>query len=250
MRVSISVASGRKALLALGAAALFSGFPGMALAQDDGSGADVGGQSSTSPSGLALQAEVDRSLSDAAIVAQQSLSDMMASQGAGASTSLTPVNISSLPPELQRPITVAWTGPADSLVQRVAQGIGYSFSETGVAPVVPDMVVVRYNNEPAAIVLQDLGLRVSKVAQVSVDTTARSITYVNNPPQIAPIVPPDVGSGEPLPSPPPAPPHHHHDEASPARNVHRPARTSHHAAPAVPDPTIYGYPKSLFIGGQ
>jgi hypothetical protein len=89
------------------------------------------------------------------------------------------------------------------------------------------MVVVRYNNEPAAIVLQDLGLRVSKVAQVSIDTTARSITYVNNAPQIAPLTPPTPASS----SAPEATHRYHHRSGSSSS-------------------TIYGYPKSLFIGGQ
>ncbi len=224
-------ASARRALLSMGVAAILSVAPRYALAQDDGSGADQGAKPNTALSDLALQSEVDRSLSDAAGVAKQALTDMEAAEGAGASASLAPVNISSLPPELQRPITVAWTGPADALVRRVAQGIGYTYSETGTAPVVPDMVVVRYNNEPAAIVLQDLGLRVSKVAQVSVDTTARSITYVNNPPQIAPLVPP---TPTPATTPPPAPakPHHNRHASSPDSL------------------TIYGYPKSLFLDGQ
>lgn len=228
MRDTLHLAAApRRALLHIGAVAVLSVAPGLALAQDDGSGADQGRQAPVSLSDVALQSEVYRSLSDAAGVAQQSISEMMASEGAGASASLAPVNITSLPPELQRPITVAWTGPADALVQRVAQGIGYSYSETGAAPVVPDMVVVRYNNEPAAIVLQDLGLRVSKVAQVSIDTTARSITYVNNAPQIAPLTPPT-----PTHSSVPDTTHHYRHRAGSSSS------------------TIYGYPKSLFIGGQ
>ena len=203
----------------------------MARAQADSgdSSADSPQQSppSSAPlSDVALQAEVDRSLSDASATANQALSDMAASEGSGLSQSLRPVNISSLPPELQRPVTVSWTGPADALVQRVAQGIGYTYTETGTPPVVPDMVVVRYNNEPAAIVLQDLGLRINKVGQISIDTTARAITYVNNAPQIAPLPAPAA----PPPSPASDPMVHHHSGRPPS--------------------TIDGYPKSLFIGGQ
>jgi hypothetical protein len=182
--------SRRKWLLA-GAAYLFLiGGTQIAQAQaaDDGDGAPQGVEQPAPALDETLQSEVDRSLSDAAGTASSAMNDLLAAEGAGgASSTMAHINVQSMPPEMQRPITLAWTGPADQAVSRIAQSIGYSFYETGKVPVVPDLVVVRYTAEPAVVVLQDIGLRVSKTAQVSVDTTARSITFENNEPQPIPV---------------------------------------------------------------
>lgn len=187
MRTSRAIASrfGARRLLYAGVALIvIGGCPVPSFAQDD-SGASIGQAPETD---AALESEVTRALSDAATTAQHSMDDMLAASGSnGLSQGLQPINVQSMPPELQRPLTIAWTGAADQIVQKIAEGIGYTFLETGPIPSVPDMVVVRYSNEPTAVVLQDIGLRINKTAQVSVDTTARSITFENTQPLAVPV---------------------------------------------------------------
>ena len=87
------------------------------------------------------------------------------------------MHLSAVPTVLRRPVTVAWTGQADTLVHRIAAGIGYAYRQVGPHPAVPVILVMRMHAVPAVRALQEIGARVAREAIVRVDPNTRTITY-------------------------------------------------------------------------
>ncbi len=130
-----------------------------------------------------IRIEVARALDKAAQVASRARQRLAAVSGP--EVPLSPIALASVPPALRRPVTVAWTGPADALVRRIAVGIGYSFSESGPRPVVPPIVIMRLDGVPAVSALREVGVRVAREARVVVNPAAQQVEYENSGPRMA-----------------------------------------------------------------
>ena len=86
-------------------------------------------------------------------------------------------DISALPPELQRPTTVSWTGPAADLVGELARNIGYDYAVVGNAPSIDIMVSVNAVDEPAIKVFEDIGYQIAQFADVFVDPNGKRLEF-------------------------------------------------------------------------
>lgn len=86
-------------------------------------------------------------------------------------------DLSHLPPELQRPTTVEWMGPAVELVGELARNIGYSYSVQGTEPPVDVMVSISVVDEPAVKVFENIGYQVASFANVFVDPNGKRVEF-------------------------------------------------------------------------
>ena len=85
--------------------------------------------------------------------------------------------MSKMPPELLRPTTVEWMGPALDLTRMLAENIGYSYSVVGKMPPVDIMVSISAIDEPAVKVFEDIGYQVSEFASVYVDPNVKRVEF-------------------------------------------------------------------------
>lgn len=83
--------------------------------------------------------------------------------------------IENAPPELKRAITVAWNGPAEPIIRKLADRAGYSFQAIGAAPPVPIVVNINVENTPLIDVLRSIGLQLGARADVRVDGPNRVV---------------------------------------------------------------------------
>lgn len=79
-------------------------------------------------------------------------------------------------PELQQPVTIAWTGPASGVIQQICLSIGYRYRELGTPNARPVTVVVRGTNRQAYDVLEDIAWQIQPQAAVKVDPFNRVLT--------------------------------------------------------------------------
>lgn len=79
-------------------------------------------------------------------------------------------------PELQQPVTIAWTGPASGAIQQICLSIGYRYRELGTPTARPVTVVVRGTNRQAYDVLEDIAWQIQPQAAVKVDPFNRVLT--------------------------------------------------------------------------
>ncbi len=79
------------------------------------------------------------------------------------------------PPELQRAITVSWTGPVEPIANKLAGRAGYSFQIVGAPPPVPAVVTVNVENEPVIEVLRSIGLQLGVRADLRIDDASRTV---------------------------------------------------------------------------
>lgn len=87
------------------------------------------------------------------------------------------------PTELQEPFTVAWSGTAEALLERIAARIGYSYRALGSVPPTPLVVRVNVFEEPILEILEDVGLKLGKRAELILDSEKRRMEL-----RYAPIV--------------------------------------------------------------
>lgn len=87
------------------------------------------------------------------------------------------LDVSGLPPELRRPATMNWSGPAPEAARQVAGLVGYEFRIVGNAPPNLPMVSVAATDLPVAKVVEDIGLQVQGIAQVLVDPNVKRIEF-------------------------------------------------------------------------
>jgi defect-in-organelle-trafficking protein DotD len=71
--------------------------------------------------------------------------------------------------DLNKPITVAWTGPAAPLAERLAVRCGYKFRQIGVTPTVPPTVTVDVVEKPILEIFRDIGLQMGSRANLVID---------------------------------------------------------------------------------
>ena len=82
---------------------------------------------------------------------------------------------SPVPPELRRPVSLDWIGPAETLAETLAQHAGYRFVAAGTMPARPVTVAVRAENTPLIEVLRDAGLQAGAAATLVVDAGSRTV---------------------------------------------------------------------------
>jgi defect-in-organelle-trafficking protein DotD len=83
--------------------------------------------------------------------------------------------IADAPPELQRAMTISWTGPVEPLAKKLADRAGYSFQSMGEAPPVPIVVTVNVENMPIIDIMRSVGLQLGVRADLKVDGSNRIV---------------------------------------------------------------------------
>ena len=83
--------------------------------------------------------------------------------------------LDNVPVELKRTVTITWVGPADQLVQRMAERSGYRFTALGDTPPIPLIVNIDVVNRPVMDVLRDIGLQMGQRGSVVLDAENRIV---------------------------------------------------------------------------
>jgi defect-in-organelle-trafficking protein DotD len=83
--------------------------------------------------------------------------------------------IADAPPELQRALTISWTGPVEPLAKKLAERAGYSFQSMGAAPPVPIVVTINVENMPVIDIMRSVGLQLGVRADLKVDANNRIV---------------------------------------------------------------------------
>ena len=78
-------------------------------------------------------------------------------------------------PELLERISLDWIGPLTSLLENLADRVGYDFAEAGPRPVVPAVVSVSVDDEALIFVLRDVALQAGSGVLVVVDAERREV---------------------------------------------------------------------------
>jgi defect in organelle trafficking protein DotD len=84
-----------------------------------------------------------------------------------------------VPAELQKPMTLQWTGPLDGAVRKVGKAVGYNVSVQSVPNARPLPVAVNQYGQ-AVELLRSLGEQAGATATVSVDPLHHQITVIHN----------------------------------------------------------------------
>ena len=108
-------------------------------------------------------------LADAADKASKSLQSLAAIEQARTPAPLPPITPTEPHDDLERPMSVTWTGPAVPLLQRLALRVGYRFEQLGTPPTVPVSVTVNVIEQPVLEILRDTGLQMGSRANLVVD---------------------------------------------------------------------------------
>lgn len=122
-------------------------------------------------------AQIDGLLSDAALKAAEAQERLARIQTARTAPTPSALDESGLPDELKVPATIDWSGPASEAAKRVADLIGYSFKITGNPPPIPPSVHISMTDEPAAKVLENIGLQAFPFGEVSVDPNIKRVEF-------------------------------------------------------------------------
>ena len=77
------------------------------------------------------------------------------------------------PRELQRAVTLEWTGPAEPLIQELSRKAGYNYGVVGNQPALPILVNVKATNKPLINVLRDIGMQMGARADLKIDGHVR-----------------------------------------------------------------------------
>ncbi len=112
-------------------------------------------------------------LADAAQKASSALQSLAAVEQARTPSPLPAVTPSG--DDLDKPITVAWNGPAAPLALRLATRVGYHFREIGTPPTVPATVTVDVIEQPVMDVLRDVGLQLGTRANLVIDANRKTV---------------------------------------------------------------------------
>ena len=110
-------------------------------------------------------------LGDAAEQAHGELAMLAKLRGEGMQPLLPPPD-----PSLNKPVSVAWTGPAAGALKEICLQLGYRYEEMGSPSTQPLTVVVRGLNRPAHVLLEDIAWQIQPQAALRVDPISRVIT--------------------------------------------------------------------------
>jgi defect-in-organelle-trafficking protein DotD len=125
------------------------------------------------------QAEASRRLgesADRATRAQEELARIQTARTTPAPASVDE-NLSGVPEELRRPVTIEWSGPAHEAARRVAEIVGWEFHVVGSAPAAAALISVSLRGRPAVKALEDIGVQAQPFGQVVADQNARRIEF-------------------------------------------------------------------------
>ena len=114
---------------------------------------------------------VSTTLGQAAEQAHEDLAMVARLRGQGMQPLLPPPD-----PALQRPVSVAWTGPMEGALKEICLQVGYRYQEVGRPSAQTMTVVVRGQNRPAYELLEDIAWQAQPLAFVRVDPINRTIT--------------------------------------------------------------------------
>lgn len=79
------------------------------------------------------------------------------------------------PPELQRLVSIDWTGPIEPLAARIAERAGYAFSTVGAAPSIPLIVRLAVEQRTVIDLLRSLSLQLGNRASIVLDANRRVV---------------------------------------------------------------------------
>jgi len=114
------------------------------------------------------QNPVESRLADAAGKAADALQQLAAVEQARSGVVVESA-VADAPPELMQQITLAWVGPVEPVVRRIAERIGYGFNVLGNSPPVPVVVDVDAVGRRVIDVLRDIGLQAGVRADLTLD---------------------------------------------------------------------------------
>jgi hypothetical protein len=127
-----------------------------------------------------IRTDVELQLSQSAARSANALETLALIQRARTTPAAPAVDESTLPPDLRRHSTVAFTGPAVEVVKQLAALIGYGFLETGNPPAEPGLVTVNDTDVAVGVVLGDVSLQSQRFATIIVNPNTRSIEFRND----------------------------------------------------------------------
>jgi len=84
-------------------------------------------------------------------------------------------------PDLDKPISVSWTGPADGALKEICLQLGYRYREMGSPSAQALNVILHGLNRPAHELLEDIAWQIQPQALVRVDAINRTITLARTP---------------------------------------------------------------------
>ena len=113
-------------------------------------------------------------LTEAALRAERSLTALaLAVPALPLAAAMPPLD--TVPPALQRTVTLDWIGPLGTLAEDLAQRAGYRFHAAGPAPVRPFIVAIEAGEQPLIAVMRDAGLQAGNAATLVVDANQRTV---------------------------------------------------------------------------
>ncbi len=114
------------------------------------------------------QNPVESRLADAAGKASDALQKLAAIEQARSGMAAE-APVMDAPPELMQQVSLAWVGPVEPVVRRLAERIGYGFNVLGAVPPVPVVVDINANRRPVIHVFRDIGLQAGVRADLTID---------------------------------------------------------------------------------
>lgn len=84
-----------------------------------------------------------------------------------------------VPPELQKPVSLTWSGPIDQAAKALADQVGYRFVSTG--PTSPPVAVaIDAKNQPIVEMFRSLGSQAGTHATLTVDAENHQVEVRHN----------------------------------------------------------------------
>ncbi|MFZ9035715.1 MAG: DotD/TraH family lipoprotein [Francisellaceae bacterium] len=78
--------------------------------------------------------------------------------------------------QLQQKISVSWFGPIQTVVEKIAQTVGFSYQQYGTLPIMPVFINIDYHSAPAIEVLKNIQLQANNKALISILPDEKIIT--------------------------------------------------------------------------
>jgi defect-in-organelle-trafficking protein DotD len=122
-------------------------------------------------------------LADAADKAANALQSLAAVEQTRTPAPLPPITPVEPHDELEKPMTVTWTGPASPLLLRLATRVGYQYEQIGTIPATPVTVTVNVVEQPILEILRDIGMQAGSRANLVVDANRHVVEFEYAPNQ-------------------------------------------------------------------
>lgn len=79
------------------------------------------------------------------------------------------------PPELQEPVSITWTGPAEQFLRTMANRLGYGYRSIGAGPPVPLTIRIDEYQQPLIKLVRSASLQLTGKADVVLDASRRTL---------------------------------------------------------------------------